>query len=262
MIVSVELGITGRRAMVAASSKGIGLAVAKELAAEGCRVSLCARTESNLNDAVKSIEGSVGTVCDVSRAEDIERWFEQTKERIGHPEILVTNTGGPPAGNWTEMTDVQWQDGFDSTLMNIVRLSRLVSPGMRENGWGRIVHITSLVAKQPYDILPISSTLRAGISALTRLQADELARDGVTVNSVLPGHTMTDRQLHLAEVRAEQRGTTPEEALKRQAEEVPVGRLADASEIAAAVAFLCSDKAAYITGVNLLVDGGLVRAPG
>ncbi|MCH8979232.1 MAG: SDR family oxidoreductase [Armatimonadetes bacterium] len=258
----MELGIAGRRAMVAASSKGIGLAVAKELAAEGCRVSLCSRNESNLNAALSTIEGSVGTVCDVSRAQDIEHWYEQTKQSIGQPEILVTNTGGPPAGNWTDMTDVQWQDGFDSTVMNIVRLARLVSPGMSENGWGRIVHITSLVAKQPYDVLPISSTLRAGISALTRLQADELARSGVTVNSVLPGHTMTDRQLHLAEVRAERQGITPEEALKRQAEEVPVGRLADASEIAAAVAFLCSERAAYITGVNLLVDGGLVRAPG
>ena len=262
MIAMMELGIAGKVAMVAASSKGIGLAVARELAAEGCRVSLCSRDESNLNDALGRIDGAVGTVCDVSRLEDIESWFEQTKERIGQPEILVTNTGGPPAGNWTEMTDAQWQDGFDSTLMNIVRLSRLVSPGMREGGWGRIVHITSLVAKQPYDILPISSTLRAGISALTRLQADELARDGVTVNSVLPGHTLTDRQLHLAEVRAEQYGITPEQALKRQAEEVPVGRLADAGEIASAVAFLCSEKAAYITGVNLLVDGGLVRAPG
>lgn len=258
----MEFGIGGKVAMVAASSKGIGLAVAKELAAEGCRVSMCARGESELQKAVESVSGSQGFICDVSRAEDIERWHKETVEMLGPVEILVSNTGGPPAGKWTVVTDEQWQEGFDSTLMNIVRLVRLVAPSMRERGWGRIVHITSFVAKQPYDILPISSTLRAGIDSLTRLQSDELVRSGVTVNSVLPGHTHTDRQVHLAEIRAEQAGISVEDALRKAGEETPIGRLARPEEIAAAVAFLCSERASYITGANLLVDGGVVRGPG
>ena len=143
--------------------------------------------------------------------------------------------------------------------MNIVRLVRSVQPLMAESQWGRIVHITSLVAKEPSRMLPISSTLRAGIMALTRLQATEFAEQGITVNGVLPGHTYTDRQKHLAEVRAEREGITPEEALIRQAADIPMKRLASADEIASAVTFLCSQQAAYITGTNLLVDGGLTK---
>jgi 3-oxoacyl-[acyl-carrier protein] reductase len=258
----VELGIGGKVAMVAAASKGIGFATAKALAQEGARVSICARNEPNLKQAVDAVPGSFGTVCDVSDSGSLANWHQATLDYFGPPEVLVTNTGGPPAGNWTELSDDQWQSGFDSTLMNIVRLVRLASPAMRERGWGRIVHITSLVAAQPNPLLPISSTLRAGINALTRLQSDELAPHGVTVNSVLPGHTLTDRQRHLAEIRAEKEGMTIDQALQDTGKSVPVGRLATPEEIAAAVAFLCSAQASYITGVNLLVDGGLVRAPG
>lgn len=258
----MDLSISGKVAMVAASSKGIGLAVAQELAAEGCRVSLCARGQDRLESAISSVPGSIGSICDVSKVEDIEKWHSETVEKLGPVEILVSNTGGPPAGKWTDLSDDQWQSGFDSTLMNIVRLVRLVSPSMSENGWGRIVHITSFVAKQPLEILPISSTLRAGIDSLTRLQSDELVGSGVTVNSVLPGHTLTDRQIHLAEIRAEQAGTTVEQALKKAGDDTPIGRLASADEIAAAVVFLCSARASYISGVNLLVDGGVVRGPG
>ena len=258
----MELGIGGKVALVAAASKGIGFAVARALIQEGARVSICARNEPGLRQAVDAIPGSFGTVCDVSSAESLANWHQATVDYFGPPEILVTNTGGPPAGNWTELSDDQWQSGFDSTLLNIVRLVRLASPAMRERGWGRIVHITSLVAAQPHPMLPISSTLRAGINALTRLQSDELAPHGVTVNSVLPGHTLTDRQRHLAEIRAEKEGVTIEKVLEDTGDSVPVGRLASPEEIAVAVAFLCSERASYITGVNLLVDGGLVRAPG
>lgn len=248
--------------MVAAASKGIGFAVAQALHDEGCRVSICARGEASLEQATSKLSGSFGQVCDVSNAESNKAWYSATCAKLGTPEILVTNTGGPPAGNWTELTDEQWQAGFDSTLMNVVRLVRLASPGMRQQGWGRIVHITSLVAAQPHPLLPISSTLRAGINSLTRLQSDELAPHGITVNSVLPGHTMTDRQVHLAEVRSEREGLTVQTALEETGRSVPVGRIAGAEEIASAVAFLCSAQASYVTGVNLLVDGGLVRGPG
>jgi 3-oxoacyl-[acyl-carrier protein] reductase len=259
----MDLGISGRVAMVAAGSKGIGLATARLLAEEGCHVSICGRNQPTLDEAVGTIGGRArGYVCDVSRPDDLGRWYGQTCQDLGTPTILITNTGGPPAGGLDQMTDEQWQAGFDSTLMNVVRLVRLATPGMAKEKWGRIVHISSLVAKEPNRLLPISSTLRAGLMSLTRLQASELAPNGITVNGILPGHTMTDRQRHLAEVIAERDGITPEEALARQALTNPMGRIGDPAEIAAAAVFLCSPRAAFITGVNLLVDGGATKGPG
>ena len=259
----MDFGLTDKVAMVAASSKGIGLACAQALAREGCRVSICARHEDVLEQAAESIEGECFTyVVDVCDADDLNWWVEQTRQDAGRIDILVTNTGGPPAGALDTMTDEQWQLGFDATLMNVVRLVRMVAPEMAERGWGRIVHLSSLVAKDPNMMLPISSTLRAGLQSLTRLQASQYAASGVTVNAVLPGHTMTDRQLHLAELRAQREGCTTEEALARQGAEQPIGRLARAEEIAAAVAFLCSAPASYVTGISMLVDGGATRTAG
>jgi 3-oxoacyl-[acyl-carrier protein] reductase len=198
----MDLGLTGKVAMVAAASKGIGLAVAKRLAAEGCEISICARNEEQLELAAAEIGPDTRSyVVDVSVAEDVEWWFQQTQEDLGVPSILVTNTGGPPAGSALDMADDQWQAGVDSTLLSLVRMVRLAAPEMQSAGWGRIVHITSLVAREPSPVLAISSTLRAGIVALTKLQARELAANGVTVNGVLPGHTLTDRQRHLADLR-------------------------------------------------------------
>jgi len=259
----MDFGISGKVAMVAAASKGIGLAIAQTLAREGCHLSICARNEETLEAAAPLIDPDCRTyVVDVSDPDDLAWWHEQTVADLGAPDILVTNTGGPPAGALDTMTDEQWQAGFDSTLLNIVRLMRLVTPGMKERGWGRVVHLTSLVAREPSGLLPISSTLRSGIMALTRLQANELAPFGVTVNGVLPGHTLTDRQRHLADIIANRDGISQEEALARRAAEVPMGRLGTPEEIAAAVAFLCSQPAAYITGTSLLVDGGMVKGLG
>ncbi|HLO98086.1 MAG TPA: SDR family oxidoreductase [Fimbriimonas sp.] len=256
----MNLGLEGKVAMVAAGSKGIGFATAKLLIEEGCLVSICGRTKESL-DAATELLGpkSRSYVADVSSPDQIEDWFDKTRVELGLPQILVTNTGGPPAGSWQQMTDAQWQAGFDSTLLNIVRMVRLAAPLMADEKWGRIVHITSLVAKEPNVLLPISSTLRAGIMALTRLQATELAPKGITVNGVLPGHTLTDRQRHLADIRATRDNITPEEALQRQGNEVPVGRLATPEEVASAIVFLCSHQAAYVTGESLLVDGGLTK---
>lgn len=259
----MDFGIAGKVAMVAAGTKGIGLATALALAEEGCLLSLCARDASNFH-AVLSTLGAEHRAypCDVTRPEELEAWHDYTTRDLGAPSIVVTNTGGPPAGSWQEMTDEHWQTGFESTLLNVVRLVRMTAPAMRREGWGRIVHISSLVAVEPNTLLPISSTLRSGLRALTRLQATELAADGITVNGVLPGHTFTDRQVHLAELRASKEGISVEEALRRQADQVPMKRLAEAREVAAAVAFLCSRQAGYITGESLLVDGGLTRTMG
>lgn len=259
----MDFGIGGKVALVAAGSKGIGFATAKALLAEGCKVSICARNQDGLDHALGLLGPmAMGVVADVTSERDLGRWVGATEAKFGTATILVTNTGGPPAGDLRSMTDEQWISGVDSTLLNILRLMRLVTPGMVQEGFGRVVHITSLVAKEPNALLPISSTLRAGIMALTRLQATELAPMGVTVNGVLPGHTMTDRQVHLAEIRSQRENISVEEALKKQAQSVPMHRLGTPEEIAAAIVFFCSVPAAYITGTNLLVDGGLTKGIG
>ncbi|HSV73069.1 MAG TPA: SDR family oxidoreductase [Chthonomonadales bacterium] len=261
----MDLGISGRVAMVAAASKGLGRASALALAEAGCRVSICARGKVGLDAARAELEAAgaeaIAVVCDVARAADCEAWTAETERRLGPADILVTNTGGPPAARFLELTDEQWEAGVQSTLMNVVRLSRLVAPGMQRRGWGRIVHITSLVARQPIDDLTVSGTLRSGISALTRLMANQFGPDGVLVNAVLPGNTLTDRALHLARVRAATEGVPPEQVLEQTARRAPLGRMAQPREIGDVVAFLASERGSYITGVSLLVDGGVCRAP-
>ncbi|MCB0826284.1 MAG: SDR family oxidoreductase [Armatimonadetes bacterium] len=263
----MDLGIKGKRAMVAAGTKGIGLACATELAKEGCRVSICARDEAKFAVAAEHIRSEAPDadlhfqVCDVTSRNDLQAWVDEVNQSWGGVDILVTNTGGPPAGHWTEMNDDHWQSGFESTVLNVTRMVEMVAPTMKAQGWGRIIHITSVVAKEPSALLPISSTLRSGLMSLTLLQSKELAPYGVTVNGVLPGHTMTDRQVHLAEVVSARDEISVEEALTQRGQTLPVGRLGQADEIGAAVAFLASKRASFISGINLLVDGGQVNCP-
>jgi 3-oxoacyl-[acyl-carrier protein] reductase len=259
----MDLGIRGKVAMVAAGSKGLGRAAALALAAEGCAVSICGRGAEALSATQQALEAlgvpALAMVADVTSAEDLVRWHQATEAALGPVDILITNTGGPKAAVFADLSDGDWAAGVDSTLMNVVRMSRLVLPGMRARQWGRIVHITSLVAKQPYPLLTISSTLRAGLSGLTRTLAMETAKDGITVNALLPGHVMTDRQLHLAEVKSKAEGITIAEHFTRQAAAIPAGRIGQPEEVGAVIAFLCSGPASYVTGQSLLVDGGLVQ---
>jgi 3-oxoacyl-[acyl-carrier protein] reductase len=260
----MDLDLDGRVAMVAAASKGLGRAVALALAREGCRVSICGRDPGALEEARADLaacarSGAVlATPCDVAREADLEAWYQATTEAFGGVDILVTNTGGPPAATFLELTEAQWAAGVQSTLMNVVRLCRLVLPGMQARRWGRIVHLTSLAAREPRPLLTVSSTLRAGLSALTRNLATEFGPDNVLVNAVLPGHVLTARQRQLGELRAAREGISLEAYLERTGAEVPLGRLGRPEEIGDVVAFLCSERASYLTGASILVDGGAV----
>ncbi|MGE0886337.1 MAG: SDR family oxidoreductase [Blastocatellales bacterium] len=258
----MNLGITGRVAMVAAGSKGIGKACALALAQEGCKLSICSRNADSLEKARAEIAQAgevLSVVADVSSANDLESWFQQTSDKFGQVDILVTNTGGPPVSRFMQLTDEQWLAGVESTLMNVVRLSRLVVPGMQQRRWGRIIHLTSLVAKQPMDDLTISSTLRAGLSGLTKTQANQLGPDNITVNAVLMGQIMTDRQYAIADVRVKEQGIGYEDHFKQLASEIPLRRLGEPREIGEVVAFLASERASYLTGVSLPIDGGIIR---
>lgn len=260
----MDLGVRNRVAMVAAASKGLGKAAALSLAKEGCKVSICGRSPESLDAARRDLEALGVPIltqpCDISKPGDLERWFQRTETELGPVEILVTNTGGPKAAAFLDLSEADWSAGVESTLMNVVRLCRMAIPGMRARNWGRIVHITSLVAKQPLPILTLSSTLRAGISALTKTLAQEHASSGITVNALLPGHIMTDRQIHLGELKAKAEGISLDEYFARTAASIPAGRIGSAAEVGDAIAFLCSERASYLTGVSLQVDGGLIQS--
>ena len=258
----MDFGLKGRVAMIAAASKGIGKACALALAEEGCKVSICARTPTVLMETARELQAhseTIALVTDVSSSSGLENWHRATVEAFGQVDILITNTGGPPVSRFMQLTDEQWLAGVDSTLMNVVRLSRLVIPGMQQRKWGRIIHLTSLVAKQPVDELTISSTLRAGLSGLTKTMANQLGPDGITVNAVLMGHILTDRQYTIADARVKERGITHEQYFEQQAAEIPLRRLGKSREVGEVTAFLASERASYLTGVSLPVDGGIIR---
>jgi 3-oxoacyl-[acyl-carrier protein] reductase len=250
--------------MVAAASKGIGRAIAEALLSEGCRVSIAARNRDSLEKTREELSAKtrgevVAFSTDVRRSEELERWHAGSRKAFGPVDVLVTNTGGPPAARFLDLTESQWNEGIELTLMNVIRASRLVVPDMKERRWGRILHVTSFVAKQPNDLLTVSSTLRAGISALTKTMANQLAGDGILVNALLPGYVRTDRQIELSQIRSKEEGISVEEYDRRTTRNIPLRRSAEPAELGQVAAFLCSDRASYLTGVSLAVDGGLLQ---
>lgn len=260
----MDLGLNGRAAAVAAASAGLGRAAARALAAEGAAVALCARNEPRVREAAESIAAETGArtlavVADVADPEQCRRFVSEAAEAFGRLDVLVTNTGGPRPGTAAQVELEDWEAALRSTLLNVVALVRAAVPHMRERGWGRIVNVASLSAKQPIPGLVLSNAFRPAIAGLARTLADELGPEGILVNTLCPGYTDTDRLAELAEARARAAGTTPEQVTAALAAGVPLRRIARAEEFGAVVAFLCSERASYLTGVTLAVDGGASR---
>ncbi|MBN2290497.1 MAG: SDR family oxidoreductase [Candidatus Glassbacteria bacterium] len=261
----MDLGIRDKTAIVCGASRGLGYAAAGELAAEGAKVVICARGAGPLEEAARRIAGETGSpalpvAADVSRAGDVSRVVEAALEAFGGIDILVNNAGGPPPGLFETHDDRAWLAAFELNLLSAVRFSRAVIGPMRRSGGGRIVNITSVAVKQPVDNLVLSNAVRAGVVGMAKTLSNELAPHGILVNNVCPGFILTDRLVSLIRGRAEKQAVSYQEALDSFTSQVPLGRTGEPAELAALVAFLCSQRASYITGATILVDGGLCRA--
>jgi 3-oxoacyl-[acyl-carrier protein] reductase len=268
----MELGLQGKVALVAGASRGLGRAIAEGLAAEGARVALCARSGDAVaaaaadilrTDACRATGGdAVPITADVSRPDDIERLVSQTLERWGRIDILVTNAGGPPSGAAAALTDAQWTGAVESLLFSAVRLSRAVIPGMARQRWGRIIHIASFTVKHPLPNLALSNAVRLAVIGLAKTQAIELGPHNILVNALCPGPIATDRLGELTRQYATRSGVTVDEANQRLwLSQIPLGRLGQPREFADLAVFLASERASFITGCAIQVDGGAVRAP-
>jgi 3-oxoacyl-[acyl-carrier protein] reductase len=261
----MDLGLKEKVALVTAASRGLGKAVAWEFAREGAHVAICARREDVLRATALEIamdtEGEVfPIVADVTKPEDIQQLIYAVEEYFGQVDILVNNAGGPPTGTFMDFDDEAWEAALRLNLMSTIRLCRAVLPGMRDRRWGRIVNVTSASVKQPIDGFILSSAARSGVVGMAKTLANECAAEGVTVNNVCPGWTLTDRVKGLAEGRATKEGKTVRDVVDEYAVNIPARRLGQPEELAALVVFLASERAAYITGTTIQVDGGYVRS--
>lgn len=261
----MDLGLEDKVALVAAASQGLGKAVAWEFAREGAHVAICARREDVLRATALDITVDTGSevfpvVADVTKPEDIQRLVSSVERRFGQIDILVNNAGGPPTGTFMDFDDEAWETALRLNLMSAIRLCRAVLPGMRARRWGRIVNMTSASVKQPIDGFILSSAARSGVVAMARTLANECAARGITVNNVCPGWTLTDRVKSLAEKRAAEEKKTVRDVVDDYAAGIPARRLGQPEELAALVVFLASERAAYITGTTIQVDGGYVRS--
>jgi 3-oxoacyl-[acyl-carrier protein] reductase len=261
----MDLGLKDKVALVAAASRGLGRAVAEELAAEGASLVLCARDPATLAETAAAIADSTGArvlavPADVTNVDQIARVVDSGNERFGRIDILVTNAGGPPAGRFEQITREQWEQASRLTLFSAIELARQVLPGMKQRRWGRILNITSIAVKQPVENLMLSNSLRAGLTGFARTLANEVAADGVTVNNILPGYTRTERLEELAGMMADKLGISAAQFRGKWEQEIPMGRLGEPREFAAVAAFLVSERASYITGTSIQVDGGWIRS--
>jgi 3-oxoacyl-[acyl-carrier protein] reductase len=261
----LDLGIRGKVALVSASSRGLGRAIAEELAVEGVNLVVCARGEEPLRKTADEIRKRSGVevvdvAADVSDPAGLERVVAAAFERFGKVDILVTNSGGPPSGPFESLTPEMWDAATRLLLTSAVGLARAVLPGMKERRWGRILNVTSIAVKQPIEELMLSNSLRAAVTGFARTLAKEVAPFNVTVNNLMPGYTRTDRVEQLAMAAGERSGTSAKDAFAKWEKDIPMGRLGEPREFAALAAFLASERASYITGSSIAVDGGWIRS--
>jgi len=260
----VVLGLRKRSVIVAASSEGIAYAAAESFAAEGARLAMCSRDGEKLNKAAEEIRARHGADVlaepfDVTDAAAVNRFVDHVAERFGGVDVCVTNAGGPPAKMFLETTDEEWKRAIDLNLLSIVHFARAVLPHMQKKKWGRIVTITSVSVRQPVYDLVYSNAVRAGVLGLVKSLSNEFGKDGITVNNVAPGFTATERLKDLAAKRAKAAGVGDREYLEGMGAEAALGRVGRPEEVADAIVWLASERASYITGQTLLVDGGLYK---
>jgi 3-oxoacyl-[acyl-carrier protein] reductase len=263
----MDLGLRGRVALVCAASQGLGKAAALGFAREGAHVVICSRQRKALTVASKDIRSAAGdlpvrvvpVVADLTKARHITAVVARTMRAFGRIDILITNAGGPPVAPFEALDDERWEAGVALTLMSAIRCIRAVLPHMRKRKWGRIVNITSVAAKQPINDLIISSALRPGILGLSRVLASEYGKEGILINSVAPGFMLTGRMQQIGASRAKEQGITVEQYFENAAREIPLQRYGDPEELANVIVFLGSERASYLTGATVSVDGGMLK---
>jgi 3-oxoacyl-[acyl-carrier protein] reductase len=257
----MDLGLNGKVALVAGASRGLGFAVARELAREGARVSIASRDEGAIRSAAERMGGEVvPTSLDVRSPQGIQEWVAATERKFGGIDLLFTNSGGPPAGASLSFDDAAWQDAVNLLLFSALRMVRAAVPSMQARGRGAILMSTSSSVKEPISNLGLSTVLRASVSALAKTLALELAAANIRVNQIVPGRIDTDRVRQLDDINAKKQGITVDQAKAKAVANIPIGRYGDADEFGRVAAFLLSDAASYMTGATVQVDGGLIRS--
>ena len=260
----MDTGLKNRVAIVAASSQGIGRATAEAFAAEGCRLAMCARNQEALQTAAEKIQKQsnaevLAEPLDVTDASAVHRFVETVVNRFGGVDICVTNAGGPPAKGFLAASLDDWRKAIELNFLSAVYFAREVIPHMQRKSWGRIITITSITTKQPVADLVLSNAVRAAVVGLVKSLANEFGKDCILVNNVGPGYTATDRLKDLAKSRSVAMGKSEDEIFQGWAVEAPLKRLGEPREVAEAIVWLASERASYITGQTILVDGGLYK---